>query len=691
MRLTTLRLENFLNHAETEIELGEAVNVLAGANEAGKSALVDGIKVVLTNRARGVPAAENRLLARRGSGGKCRVAVGILRGEAIESVVAWTPSGSDCSQQTIRSLLGVRTQDAIDAALDAGAFLALSPRDRKGLVFRASGAELTKELLAEKGVDDAEIARLALEKGVESAERAATEKKRTANRTAEAIAKPSPADDLVETASGAKRLSTIPAAAAEGALSGVRAKRDDVAARIAGIEGAAAAAAKGAESRQAAERDVESARRELARVEAELEKRPKDAATPAQLREKAATYEPAMRESAEPAPAPAALVPVPLADAERKAVVWLEQRLAAAQESPWSRVAEIADELVGRDEDLRGLADELRGLAGANGGGSLAPIEKDLAAARKKLADAEAAGSKAAARNVEIAAENAAAADAHKRREKERAARVQAATKARQEHLDLAALAEKVAEADARKLESARSSVKVAEGRLAGASQAAAAAPAEDLGALREELGSLETRLANGQKLVERVHAYARDRIAWQKAEDQRSALAAEAARFERMEKALRPDGAMREVLLAPLAKLREVLDAVARKMLAKPLRITDAFDVVYDDAPESMASASTRWRIAASIAVALASLSGLRFVVLDEASINVGRTRDSVIQSLLAAREHFDQALVVVSRPENDPPKPPPAHLRDSLRIFRVADGAASVLEGEPAAAAKD
>ena len=49
MILNKIKLENFISHQNTEIDLGYGINVVVGPNGAGKTSILDGISFALFN------------------------------------------------------------------------------------------------------------------------------------------------------------------------------------------------------------------------------------------------------------------------------------------------------------------------------------------------------------------------------------------------------------------------------------------------------------------------------------------------------------------------------------------------------------------------------------------------------------------------------------------------------------------
>ncbi len=85
--LRSVRLENFLSHAATELEFGRGVTVIVGENGAGKSSIVDAVYLALTGEAR-LRGPQQGNLVRRGVK-RARVTVTLTDGQAREATVSY--------------------------------------------------------------------------------------------------------------------------------------------------------------------------------------------------------------------------------------------------------------------------------------------------------------------------------------------------------------------------------------------------------------------------------------------------------------------------------------------------------------------------------------------------------------------------------------------------------------------------
>lgn len=149
MRISKLTLHDFLNHAHSELELG-GLTVVAGPNNAGKSAIKDAIQMLLTGTARttdkrGAGAEE---LTRVGSNGfELTALLEVTRGGTITAAevrrakgeldvrtdVTWGGS-IGLRQEELHKLLGADGR-VITACLHAGSLPELPPKEQEALLF----------------------------------------------------------------------------------------------------------------------------------------------------------------------------------------------------------------------------------------------------------------------------------------------------------------------------------------------------------------------------------------------------------------------------------------------------------------------------------------------------------------------------------------------------------------------------
>ena len=150
MRITKLTLHNFLNHAHSELELG-GLTLIAGGNNAGKSAIKDAVQYLLTGTA--------RTTDKRGAGAEDLTRVGTDGFELTADLQVKTHSGMHdvtVSRKTgslevqaenitwggkmaekqgqLQKLLGADSR-VIKACLHAGSLPELPPKEQEALLF----------------------------------------------------------------------------------------------------------------------------------------------------------------------------------------------------------------------------------------------------------------------------------------------------------------------------------------------------------------------------------------------------------------------------------------------------------------------------------------------------------------------------------------------------------------------------
>src|SRR5690606_18465599 len=124
---------------------------------------------------------------------------------------------------------------------------------------------------------------------------------------------------------------------------------------------------------------------------------------------------------------------------------------------------------------------------------------------------------------------------------------------------------------------------------------------AQDTAALNN-LQSGKQAAAQVQSRTEAAASAHRDAQGWQAAAD-----------------ALSPAGIPAEILLKGLGPVNRILAQLAQALNFPRVAIIDDMDIYLGQRPYALLSASERWRVDSQIALALAELSGLKLVALDE------------------------------------------------------------------------
>lgn len=180
MRATKITLKDFLCYGAAEWEPEKAVSILVGANESGKSAILDAIRTNIRGTCRGVPVQDAKELSKDASG---KFAVEILwgstRGGETFTVRRTTSqaTGADKQQLTQNDIyegLGVDPQ-VLDALLDARRLMRMKAHERLTLAFQLASVRLRDEELERLGLKEKALREAVLQSGWRQAEKMAKE------------------------------------------------------------------------------------------------------------------------------------------------------------------------------------------------------------------------------------------------------------------------------------------------------------------------------------------------------------------------------------------------------------------------------------------------------------------------------------------------------------------------------------
>src|SRR3990170_8199687 len=97
MILNKIKLEDFISHKKTELELGYGINVVVGPNGAGKTSILDGILFALFNDSSSRGKKENLINSRAK---KCKVELAFTEG-GIGYVVEWVMERKGAAQGSL--------------------------------------------------------------------------------------------------------------------------------------------------------------------------------------------------------------------------------------------------------------------------------------------------------------------------------------------------------------------------------------------------------------------------------------------------------------------------------------------------------------------------------------------------------------------------------------------------------------
>ncbi|WP_298016815.1 AAA family ATPase [uncultured Castellaniella sp.] len=324
-----------------------------------------------------------------------------------------------------------------------------------------------------------------------------------------------------------------------------------------------------------------------------------------------------------------------LGAAEQKLKAWLgTQENREADEKAFARLAAAQDKLARDEAELQQWAEQVQQLEQRAGTGPRIGLVHDLARAVKFLTDNYGGNLYEHAEALPAYEAQYGAVDAQA--DPEAAAKLPEARKARD-------LMQRSVDNDRRDIEAARAAGARLQQNVERGSQA-------DVDRIRDFLLAAETELAQ-------VSADLRNQQAAQQAAGQaqgRTKAAAAAHRdaqdWQAAVDALSSDGIPADILLKGLGPVNRILAGLQRTLNFPRVEIVNSdIDVYVGGRPYVLLSASERWRADAQIALALADLSDLKLVALDEFGILDLASRADCIAGLdaLAEAGRIDTALV--------------------------------------------
>ena len=187
MKIQTIDIKNFLALEQVTLNLQAPINIIAGANEAGKSSIRDAIQWCLTGQARGLKTHQDQAYLIRQGAKAAEVTITLADGQAIaRKKTPKTPAG----------VTGPVPDDQVMASIlcDPLTFLSLPDDKRREILFRLipglnpTGEEIFQKLKAMIPDFDPgsaiphEMATLAASKGFKAAETEAITRRRIAKR-----------------------------------------------------------------------------------------------------------------------------------------------------------------------------------------------------------------------------------------------------------------------------------------------------------------------------------------------------------------------------------------------------------------------------------------------------------------------------------------------------------------------------
>lgn len=205
------------------------------------------------------------------------------------------------------------------------------------------------------------------------------------------------------------------------------------------------------------------------------------------------------------------------------------------------------------------------------------------------------------------------------------------------------------------------------------------AAESQDKTALQEQLAEIDTRLAKGEQLLKDVEAERLRRGQLESAKVDADKARQRVEILEVLVEAFGPNGIKASLLSRALGPIQDRINERLKWL-------TDDFQVEFDQGesfrilvkhagvtlPPSGLSTSERLRLGVALQDALAQLSGLRFMVIDDAEVLDARNRGRLLDMLLATQEDYDTVIVIASRSEVEPAPPP----FDGVAMFMCEEG---------------
>lgn len=626
MKIKSITLKNFRNHADTHIAL-DRLTVVKGPNGAGKSSVRQAVEVALTGRCEATDRAGRGLadLIRHGAkeaeivleiDGLGEVRRRIRRSGSSLQVADWSGSAK-VQQELLFRELGTDA-DQVAALLNVSYFLDLPPKEQTDMLFRLVGAGLTKDYVIEalqaSGADwpeDMGLPERPTADWFSRAFREVYERRREAKRTLER---------------------------ARGRLEGMKASRHNV---------------------EAGPADLPRIEEELRALEERRDEALRRRAEAAATRAGRAELEQGLR-------------------LKRKELAAKKQALAECE--PTMDVSEAADRLdrargeearlratsAALAEELRSIDEALAALKKASGRCPLAPkvvpcplkgeklkaLEKELGSKRRKLVREHEAAIK---RVGELAPE-------------------------------IRSL-EEVVERERRR-ESLLSEIAQLEAEISGLEKELAALPgAEDPRAEEEDPKTLEEKIRGLMELAAGLRAL-------EKAEAERSHLSEEVARLEAEVENLETlaallgpgkDGIRTSFLRRALGELYRHISANLEDLMpgvGLDLDMEPEFHLALQGLEVRQLSTSERMRLGIAVSEALARLSGLRLLVIDDIEVLDAENRALLSAFLLSSAAEFDTVIAISVADEAEEAK------AEGVSVWWVQDGKAQRVQGRVKAA---
>lgn len=327
-----------------------------------------------------------------------------------------------------------------------------------------------------------------------------------------------------------------------------------------------------------------------------------------------------------------------LGAAEQKLKTWLAaEESREADQKAFGRLQSVQDKLARDEAELQQWADQVQHLEQRAGTGPRVGLVHDLAACLSDACEVLPSATELHERACQaLDAYEAQHGAVDAQGDPDAAAKLPEARQARD-------LMQRCVDNDRRDIDAARAAGARLEQQVEHGSDA-------DVDRIREFLLAAENELAQVTADLNRLQADQRAAAQAQGRTETAAAAHRDAQGWQAAVDALSSDGIPADMLMKGLGPVNRILADLARTLNFPRVEIVDSDILIYvDGRPYSLLSASERWRADAQIALALADLSGLRLVALDEFGILDLPARADCIAGLdkLAEAGRIDTALV--------------------------------------------
>jgi len=653
MQINKLVLQNYRNHTNTAIEL-DKMNIFLGRNNSGKTAILSAIEWALTGRnlwtdRAGRGAGE---LVNKGAGA-CQVGLelagfgGVVRSMPPHSLTAGKNRGIQDGQAALYYHLGV-DEEILKLALNAGSFAGMAPAEQQAFIFSLCGVSFSPDDIA------AAVHQYLLKAGV-GEETAGEAARRAGSLVPQGIScDPAILEGMARRAREMRKetkreLERIRAALAETELSSLPegialAEQEDVKRQLAALEANRDQLLQSLGRRQCAEQSAANARQRAAQLAEEITRL---GTGQAELMAKPGGIDRAALDQQ--------------LDLSRAKLLQLDRR--AAEITP-----QLAD-LNGRQQGRAMVLERLRRFDGccplAPGSitCSLTPdgVAELISQLERERQEAEAALAQLAAQMAWL--------QTRQQAEKEQSARLQ-------EQLCGLTREEQSLAADRQVIQ--RLQAELEQVRQEAAEWEEAARQCAD-GA--DALARLQQRITRGREILRQLELAGHDRRQAARRQADLAGVQAEYAILDHLVKALGPGAAGQSLLGGRLAeftaRLNEQLAAFTggRYQLTWQEDFTPAITADGHTLVLKLLSKSEQLRVGIAFQAAVAKITGLNFLAVDEVDILDQDNRDLLTGTLLEALDQFDQILLFCTVGEVNPPHPG----LPGVKMFRVEAGTVS------------